>query len=176
MAYTYLITIQPPDIFACSCNSITQSLALTVPSFCQAHCPHKKAVTGLEIICCFHPPKPTIVQSGTEHGGHDDPLWLPPPKFPDAWLTHPWTGSLLISSSSCSELAPSPACLAPRPRCIPRWGKWVGVCQAPARREQQRDSITPGTVRPLGAGKGAVLLPGPSSLPSFKVCCSCEIT
>ena len=61
--YTCLITIQPPDIFACSCNSITPSLALTVLSFCQARCPHKKAVTGLEIICCLHPPKPTTVQS-----------------------------------------------------------------------------------------------------------------
>lgn len=94
------------------------------------------------------------------------PHCSPHTKSPDAWLTHPWTGSLPTSSSSCSGLVPSPVCPAPRPRCIPRWGRWVGVCRVPAGREQQRGSIIPGRVSPLGAGKGAVLLPVPAPHPA----------
>lgn len=78
---------------------------------------------------------------------------------------HPWIGSLPVLLLLVLSSAPSPVCLAPRLRCIPRWGKWVGVYQVPAGREQQeRQHHSRYEVRPLGAGKEAVLLPGPLQL------------
>lgn len=109
-----------------------KSLALTVLSFCQARCPHKKAVTGLEIICCLHPPKPTTVQSleqimeammtpcGSPHPSSQMP------GSPTHGLKPPDFFFFLALSQHLS-----PVCLAPRLRCIPRWGKWVGVYQVP---------------------------------------------
>lgn len=121
-------------------------------------------------MCCLRPPKTTTMLGPGQSLGGMMTSALPPPKSPDARLTHPWTGSLPTSSSSCSGLAPTPACPAPRLRHIPRWGRSGGVSQVPAGRKQQKGCIAPGTVPPLrqGGGLSRCLSPLPPP-PPFKM-------
>ena len=138
------------------------STALTALSLGQASV-HQTVATVLG-------PEQTSV---ADRRGHDEPLLLLPhcPRMPGV-ITHPWTGSLRISSSSCSGLVPCPGCRAPHLRCIPRWGRWAGVCQVPAGREERRGGVTPGTNRPRGTGN--VLLR--TSPPHSGRCRPCQIT
>ena len=73
---------QSPDVCTCSCTSIALSPALTALASCQARCPHEKAVSSLETICCLHLPKPiTVLGPEQSTGGHNPPA-APPTQSP----------------------------------------------------------------------------------------------